>query len=69
VVGFLYVAYRHKSNFQRLLKGTEPRIGEKTLSGDASSTPPPEPPQRAPHGSAGKSKDEMIARDADKKER
>jgi acyl phosphate:glycerol-3-phosphate acyltransferase len=28
-VGGLYVIIRHKTNMQRLLKGTEPRIGEK----------------------------------------
>jgi acyl phosphate:glycerol-3-phosphate acyltransferase len=28
-VGGLYVIIRHKANMQRLLKGTEPRIGEK----------------------------------------
>jgi glycerol-3-phosphate acyltransferase PlsY len=29
VFGFIYVTYRHKANVGRLLKGTEPRIGEK----------------------------------------
>ena len=29
VFGFVYVTYRHKANIRRLLKGTEPKIGEK----------------------------------------
>jgi glycerol-3-phosphate acyltransferase PlsY len=31
IVGGIYVILRHRSNIERLLKGTEPRIGE-TLS-------------------------------------
>jgi acyl phosphate:glycerol-3-phosphate acyltransferase len=29
IVGFAYITFRHKSNIQRLLKGTEPKIGDK----------------------------------------
>jgi acyl phosphate:glycerol-3-phosphate acyltransferase len=29
VAGFIYVTWRHKENIKRLLKGTEPRIGDK----------------------------------------
>jgi len=29
VVGLAYITYRHKSNIQRLLKGTEPKLGDK----------------------------------------
>jgi glycerol-3-phosphate acyltransferase PlsY len=32
--GFVYVTYRHKSNIQRLLKGTEPKIGQKKSETD-----------------------------------
>jgi glycerol-3-phosphate acyltransferase PlsY len=30
--GFLYVAYRHKANIERLIQGTEPRIGKQPAS-------------------------------------
>lgn len=30
ILGFAYVTYRHKANIERLLKGTEPRIGDKS---------------------------------------
>ncbi len=29
VFGFIYVTYRHKANIERMLKGTEPKVGEK----------------------------------------
>jgi glycerol-3-phosphate acyltransferase PlsY len=29
VFGFIYVTYRHKANIQRILKGTEPKVGDK----------------------------------------
>ena len=29
ILGFAYVTYRHKANIERMLKGTEPRIGKK----------------------------------------
>jgi len=29
IFGFIYVTYRHKSNIQRMLKGEEPKLGEK----------------------------------------
>jgi glycerol-3-phosphate acyltransferase PlsY len=38
VAGFFYVTLRHKENIKRLLKGTEPRIGDKP----ANQGPPPE---------------------------
>ena len=38
VVGALYVIWRHRSNIQRLLSGTEPRLGQKLpLDGESSS--------------------------------
>lgn len=40
-IGGLYVVIRHKANIQRLLKGQEPRIGQKLE--DAAKTTPPEP--------------------------
>lgn len=30
IAGFLYVTYRHKTNIKRLLKGNEPRLGDKS---------------------------------------
>ncbi|HEY9777284.1 MAG TPA: glycerol-3-phosphate 1-O-acyltransferase PlsY [Planktothrix sp.] len=39
VFGFIYVTYRHKSNLQRLMKGTEPKITDKKKEPPA--TPPP----------------------------
>lgn len=38
VIGSSYVIIRHKSNIQRLLAGTEPKIGQKV---DTNKTPPP----------------------------
>jgi glycerol-3-phosphate acyltransferase PlsY len=29
ILGFIYVTYRHKANIERLLNGTEPRLGQK----------------------------------------
>jgi glycerol-3-phosphate acyltransferase PlsY len=29
VLGFLWVTWRHKANMLRLMKGTEPKIGDK----------------------------------------
>jgi glycerol-3-phosphate acyltransferase PlsY len=29
VAGFLFVAYRHKANFARMMKGTEPKLGDR----------------------------------------
>ncbi len=31
ILGFVYVTYRHKSNIERLLNGTEPRLGQKKV--------------------------------------
>ncbi|MBK4731143.1 glycerol-3-phosphate 1-O-acyltransferase PlsY [Oxynema sp. CENA135] len=39
IVGGLYVIWRHRSNIERLLAGTEPRIGEKLVAPDSQSQP------------------------------
>lgn len=44
ILGFAYVTYRHKANIQRMLNGTEPRIGKKSadltrLPGEAQEAP------------------------------
>lgn len=38
VFGFIYVTYRHKANIQRMLKGTEPKIGDKKRTETLAST-------------------------------
>ncbi|HEY9678996.1 MAG TPA: glycerol-3-phosphate 1-O-acyltransferase PlsY [Drouetiella sp.] len=38
VFGFIYVTYRHKANIQRMLKGTEPKIGDKKQATQTTST-------------------------------
>lgn len=37
VFGFIYVTYRHKANVQRLIKGEEPKIGQKKPESQAGS--------------------------------
>jgi len=37
VIGCLYVTVRHKSNIQRLMAGTEPKLGDKPKEDDAKS--------------------------------
>lgn len=32
ILGFAYVTYRHKANIQRMLNGTEPRLGKKSAN-------------------------------------
>lgn len=40
IVGGLYVILRHRTNIQRLLAGTEPRLGQKLAEPEASSSTP-----------------------------
>jgi glycerol-3-phosphate acyltransferase PlsY len=44
ILGFAYVSYRHKANIQRMLNGTEPRIGKES----ANLTRLPNEAQKAP---------------------
>ncbi len=57
VFGFIYVTYRHKANIQRMLKGTEPKVGDKKKAEFEKSTSPTESPSPTESASSTKRSD------------
>jgi glycerol-3-phosphate acyltransferase PlsY len=56
ILGFAYVTYRHKANIERMIKGTEPRLGTKPTNasgGGAGSNIAPEPDSKIKTNSQG----------------